>query len=333
MVKVKFKKINPEAKIPSYAHEDDAGLDVFSCEDVTLMQGERKIISTGISSEIPSGYAALIWDKSGLAGNKGIKTMAGVIDSGYRGEWRIVLLNTSIENYEIRKGDKIAQALIQPVEKAEIEISEELTDSARNEGGFGSTGIRQENNPKIKQIIIGLTGTKASGKGEVAEMLKKLGFSYYSLSDRVREEAAKKGLSNCNIKDLQDIGNELRIQFGLGILAARTLNAANEEKIVIDGIRNLGEIAELKKKNAIIIAVDAPLQSRFNRLISRNRASDPKNWMDFIEMDRRDKGVGERNEGQQVDACIEKADYKIFNDSSLEELNWKIQEVLNKILS
>jgi dUTP pyrophosphatase len=139
-IKLKVKKLRPDAILPGYAHLGDAGLDLFSIEDRVIKAGERATISTGISIEFPEGYVALVWDKSGLASNSGIKTMAGVIDSTYRGELKIVLLNTSKQDYEIKKGQKICQLLIQPIIRAEIEEISDLSTSARGENGFGSTG-------------------------------------------------------------------------------------------------------------------------------------------------------------------------------------------------
>lgn len=137
-----IKKLDKDAIVPKYAHEGDAGLDLFSNEECILKAGERRAVKTGISTSFPRGYVALIWDRSGNAAKKGIKTMAGVIDAGYRGEWGVVMLNTSDEDFEIKKGDKIAQALIQPVISAEIKEVESLEESSRGEGGFGSTGKR-----------------------------------------------------------------------------------------------------------------------------------------------------------------------------------------------
>ena len=137
-----IKKLDNDAIIPRYAHQGDAGLDLFSNEECTIKAGERRLVKTGISTSFPEGYVALIWDRSGNAAKKGIKTMAGVIDAGYRGEWGIVMLNTSDENFEIKKGDKIAQALIQPIINADVKEVESLEDSSRGEGGFGSTGKR-----------------------------------------------------------------------------------------------------------------------------------------------------------------------------------------------
>ena len=140
-IKIKVKKLTQSAILPKYAHESDAGMDLFSDEDLILKSGERKLVSTGISLEFPEGFVALVWDKSGIA-NKGIKTMGGVIEHTYRGEYKIILLNTSEEDYFIKKGDKICQLLIQPIITAEVEEAEKLSETARGSGAFGSTGIR-----------------------------------------------------------------------------------------------------------------------------------------------------------------------------------------------
>jgi dUTP pyrophosphatase len=114
MVKLKIKKLNPDVKIPNYSHEGDAGLDLYSIEDCILKPGERRGVHTGISIALPKGHVALVWDKSGIA-KKGITTIAGVLDSNYRGEYIIMLFNIGTEDYEIKKGQKIAQILIPPV--------------------------------------------------------------------------------------------------------------------------------------------------------------------------------------------------------------------------
>ena len=140
MPKIKIQKIK-DVKVPNYAHSGDAGLDIYSAEnDYILKPGERKGFSTGIKMEIPDGYVGLIWDKSGLASKYGIKTMAGVIDSTYRGELIIILINSGSEDYLVEKNTKIAQMLIQKIEHAEIEEVESLNETGRGSGGFGSTG-------------------------------------------------------------------------------------------------------------------------------------------------------------------------------------------------
>ena len=99
MVKIQIKRLNPEAIIPKYAHPGDAGMDLHSVEeDFILKPGEKRIVGTGLSIELPEGYVSLVWDKSGI-GAKGIKTLGGVIEHTYRGEYKIILLNLSQEGY------------------------------------------------------------------------------------------------------------------------------------------------------------------------------------------------------------------------------------------
>jgi len=143
-VKIKIKKLHKDAIMPHYAHDGDAGMDLYAVEDIILWPHEPVAVPTGISIELPKGYVGLVWGKSGLALKEGITTVAGVIDSGYRGEYKVVLLNTTEQYYYIDKGDKVAQLLIQPVMQAEIEESQELSETSRGAGGFGSTGMRKE---------------------------------------------------------------------------------------------------------------------------------------------------------------------------------------------
>ena len=139
-MKIKVKKLNPDAKLPRYSHKGDAGADLYSIEDKILRPMERYGFHTGISMEIPEAYVGLIKDRSGLAVKNGLHTLAGVIDSEYRGEIGVVLINLGQEDFEIKGGDRIAQLLIQKVENAEFTEADELSDTARKQGGFGSTG-------------------------------------------------------------------------------------------------------------------------------------------------------------------------------------------------
>ncbi len=187
-------------------------------------------------------------------------------------------------------------------------------------------------------LIIGLTGTKAGGKGEIANYLKEKGFVYFSLSNIVREEAARRGLKNYTIKDLQDIGNDLRQKHGLGVLAEMAIKKIEQEKkrkkekFVIDGIRNPGEIiAFCKLKNFYLIAADAPQEQRFKWLVARSRESDPKTWLEFLKMDARDQGNEEQKVGQQVKACMKMADFHIENDSTIGALHKKVDIILKTI--
>ena len=139
-MKIQIKKINPEAKMPRYSLAGDAGMDLYSVEDLVLRSGERASVKTGIAIKIPEGYVALFWDKSGISHKFGIKTLGGVIDSNYTGEYIVGLINLGKEDYKIGKGQKIAQALFQKVETPEIEEVAELEDTNRGANGFGSTG-------------------------------------------------------------------------------------------------------------------------------------------------------------------------------------------------
>ncbi|MBW2980269.1 dUTP diphosphatase [Candidatus Woesearchaeota archaeon] len=130
-----------DVKTPSYAHEDDAGLDFYSAEDYILKPMEERPISTGVKIAIPQGYVGLVWDRSGLASNNSLHVMGGVVDSTYRGEVCIILKNLGKDDFEIKKDMKIAQLLIQPVVAAKIKEAGNLDDTARGERGFGSTGI------------------------------------------------------------------------------------------------------------------------------------------------------------------------------------------------
>ena len=139
-MKIKIKKLNPTAILPSYAHIGDAGMDFYSLEKVTLKAGEYMAIKTGISLEIPKGYVGLFWDKSGIAIREGLKVLGGVIDAGYRGEIMIGMINLGNKKYIFEAGHKVAQLLIQKIERANIVEVKELTETKRGKGGFGSTG-------------------------------------------------------------------------------------------------------------------------------------------------------------------------------------------------
>lgn len=138
---VRFKKLVPEAQMPTYAHADDAGMDLYSVKDTTLWAYHKAIVSTGIAIEIPPGYFGQIRPRSGLAVKYGITAISsGVIDSGYRGEIKVLLANLGTQRYDISAGDRIAQLLILPVFHAVLEETDELPQSTRGEAGHGSTG-------------------------------------------------------------------------------------------------------------------------------------------------------------------------------------------------
>lgn len=142
-MELRIAKLKDEAVLPSRAHEGDAGLDLYACEPAHLGPGERWSVGTGVAVEIPEGHAGLVLPRSGLARDHGIALVnsPGLIDAGYRGEVRVLLLNTDpAEVFRVEPGERIAQLVIAPIALAEpVEVAE-LTESARGDGGFGSSG-------------------------------------------------------------------------------------------------------------------------------------------------------------------------------------------------
>jgi dUTP pyrophosphatase len=142
-VTLRFSRLHPEARAPAHAHEGDAGYDLHAAEAVTLGPGERASVGTGIAVAIPDGCAGLVLPRSGLAAKHGISLVnaPGLIDSGYRGEVRVLLLNTDrAEAFDVNVGDRIAQLLLVRFESGAAEEVESLDETLRGAGGFGSTG-------------------------------------------------------------------------------------------------------------------------------------------------------------------------------------------------
>lgn len=134
------KLLNSDAILPTKANQSDAGWDLYSTEEIMIRSNNRCTIHTGISIQIPEEYVGLIWPRSGLSVKKGIDVLAGVVDSGYRGEIMVCLYNTSNDNLFINKGDRIAQILFQQVPYFNMVTVDELSDTDRGLGGFGSSG-------------------------------------------------------------------------------------------------------------------------------------------------------------------------------------------------
>lgn len=137
---IKIKLLDPEGKLPQYAHPGDVGMDVFSKEIYTLQPGERRVFFVGFAMEFPTGYAAIVKEKSSFPNHYGVHTMGGVYDAGYRGEYNVQLINLGSQAVTIEKGQKIAQIVIFPVAIGNLVETDELSDSARGNGNFGSTG-------------------------------------------------------------------------------------------------------------------------------------------------------------------------------------------------
>lgn len=139
---VSFKRISPDAVLPAYAHASDAGMDVRSVEDLVVPRGGRALVHTGLVMELPPMFEAQVRPRSGLALKHGITVLntPGTIDSGYRGEVGVILANFGDSDFEVRKGDKVAQIVIAPVTVAQIVETDSVGETDRGEGGFGSTG-------------------------------------------------------------------------------------------------------------------------------------------------------------------------------------------------
>ncbi|GAA3656506.1 dUTP diphosphatase [Nonomuraea antimicrobica] len=142
-VEVLIQRLDAELPLPSYAHAGDAGADLYAVEDVELMPGDRAVVGTGVAIALPDGYAAFVHPRSGLAARHGVTLVnaPGTVDAGYRGEIRVTLINTDVkEPFRLRRGDRVAQLVVQRVERAGFYEVERLPGSVRGANGFGSTG-------------------------------------------------------------------------------------------------------------------------------------------------------------------------------------------------
>lgn len=144
MITIALKQLDKGLPVPAYAHIGDAGCDLYSAEDVLLEPGERALVPSGIAVSIPRGYAGFVQPRSGLAAKHGISLVntPGLIDSAYRGEIKVIMINLDPrEAFQIKRGDKIAQFVVQKVEEVRFEVVDELDETVRGADGFGSTGI------------------------------------------------------------------------------------------------------------------------------------------------------------------------------------------------
>ena len=140
-MEIKVKKLSPQATVPTKANDSDAGWDLYASEDAIIDPSKTELISTHISFAIPEGYVGLIWDRSGMAAKRGLHRFAGVIDSGYRGEVKVCLWNSSDKYCVINAGERIAQILFQEAPSFTMVEVNSLDDTDRGIGGFGSSGL------------------------------------------------------------------------------------------------------------------------------------------------------------------------------------------------
>lgn len=177
---------------------------------------------------------------------------------------------------------------------------------------------------KKEARLIGLTGTNGAGKGEAAAFFQNRGYDYFSLSDLIREELKKKR-KEVSRDNLIETGNRLREKFGADILARRIIKKV-KGKAVIDSIRNPKEVEFLRKqKNFILLAIDAPIELRYQRVKKRGRAESASTLQEFIEKEAEE--MTDRQKGQQLQNCMRLAEVKIENDSSLESLHQKLEKL------
>ena len=178
-------------------------------------------------------------------------------------------------------------------------------------------------------MIIGLTGTNASGKTSIVEYLKSKGFEYHSLSDVIREELTRRGLEHSR-DNLRRVGNELRQTFGAAALAEIVSQNIGAKRVIIDSIRNVAEVARLRElKQFYLIAVDAPLEVRFQRAKSRGRAENADDIQAFADAENKEKS--RTATAQNIDQCMKLADFTIHNDGSLVDLHNKVDAILTKV--
>ena len=186
----------------------------------------------------------------------------------------------------------------------------------------------------LKSIVFGLTGKNASGKGTVAEILKKKNFTYHSLSDSLRDEL--KSLKKEETREnLIDIGNELREKGGPGVLADKLMPKLNSENNhIVDSIRNPLEVISLRKETLLrrffLISVDANSKLRYDRLCSRGRIGDTDSWEKFVEQEKKEENNDDPNK-QQLSRTMEMADYSIDNSGTLEDLEAQVNRIISSL--
>ncbi|MFH1447491.1 MAG: AAA family ATPase [Candidatus Micrarchaeota archaeon] len=181
-------------------------------------------------------------------------------------------------------------------------------------------------------MIIGLTGTFGAGKGEISRVLGERGYAYHSCSDVLREELKALGKEE-TIESLAGLGNEIRAKFGAGELPKRLIamiRECGEEKAIVDSIRSIGEVEELRKeKDFVMLSVQAPIELRYERIRNRGRKGDDISFEELTNQENAQMGGSDAT--QNLGKCMSMADYRVVNDGTLEELEKKVVELLSKM--
>ena len=184
----------------------------------------------------------------------------------------------------------------------------------------------------MKQVVVGVVGPIASGKGELVKTLEIKGFARYSLSERIREELVKQGFEETR-ENLQDMGDKLRHRYGDDALVLSTLEKVSKsgKRVVIESIRNPAEIVSLRQcLDAFILGINASQEKRFEYILARGRDGDPETWEEFKALDDREIAI-QAESSQQVEKCLKMADRVIQNEGTLEDLRESIEGVLQDL--
>jgi dephospho-CoA kinase len=181
-------------------------------------------------------------------------------------------------------------------------------------------------------MIVGITGPLCTGKSVLSKMLIERGFKRISFAEELREEMAEQGMP-IERKKLQDFGNEMRLRHGTNYFAKKLIIKMDLKKnYLVEGFRNPGEIEEFRKlRNFVLIGVTAPTELRLKWMLSRNKDNDPKTMHGLTLIDARDRGIGEPAYGQQSGACYEMADRYLLNNTTLEDLKEKAEQLVDEL--
>jgi dCTP deaminase len=303
-----------------------------------VLHNQQYVLTTTLEYVgLPKTLAGLVIGRSSWE-RVGLSVRVARIPPGWRGCVSLQLVSHTEIPIELLPGARICQLLLFPISTP---IQSESHYDLVAQPGFSriltdreTRALRQGRFP----LILGVVGTLVSGKSEATEyLIMERGFLHLSLATFVREETRKRGLPT-TASNLQNVGNSLRQTDGLTVLVHR-LRPRMEAMpggsyLVLTGIKNVAEVRELRKwPNFVLLAVDASPEVRFERAHRRGRPGTPNTETEFRTLDERDRGIGEMEWGQQVDACIEEADFVLNNDSSLEDLYTRLDEVLDDVFA
>lgn len=297
----------------------------------------QRLVLAGVLEHvrIPQTLAGLVMGRSSWE-RQGVVIPTSRISPGFRGCITLQLISHASVPIVLRPGVRICQLLLLP-------MSSPVQDFSRYEGAVYPETTKIHRDEEIRalmqgrfRLIVGIVGTLVSGKSEIAEYLvRKHGFLHLSLATMVHEECRRRGLRSTP-DNLQNVGNSLRQTHDGKVLVDRLRprmeTLPGDSYLVVDGIKNPAEVDELRRwPNFVLIAVNADQETRLQRARQRSRPDFPDAETRFLELDSRDKGEGEPEWGQQVNACIEKADFVIENSGSLEDLYLQLEDILTEV--